>query len=126
MNTILGTIKKKGKKIVLDAPSLGVIDLTKIKSRLPSAEMEAVLGIRPEHLLVSQEKAMESDVTLEAEIVVGEVIGSDTILHMKAGQWLMQSFVPRIERMEPGSKVFVSFGAEDVYLFDQKTEKLIA
>ncbi len=69
---------------------------------------------------------MESDVTLEAEIVVGEVIGSDTILHMKVGQWLMQSFVPRIERMEPGLKVFVSFGAEDVYLFDQRTEKLIA
>lgn len=126
MNTILGRFKREGEEVVLDAPSLGVINLTKLKPHLPSTEMEAVLGIRPEHILVSQGKTEKSDVTLEAEFLMGEVIGSDTILHIRIGEWLIKSFVPRIERMEPGSKVFVSFSLEDVYLFDEKTEKLIS
>jgi len=68
---------------------------------------------------------VDFDVTLEGRIVVGEVIGSDTILHVQVGDLLIKSFVPRIERMEPGTRVYVSFWSKDGYLFDQKTEKLI-
>jgi multiple sugar transport system ATP-binding protein len=125
MNTVAGGVKKKGEEVFLDAPSFGSINMTKLKAQLPSGEMEAVLGIRPEHLHISQQRGGESDVTLEGTVVVGEVIGSDTILHVRVGDWFLKSFIPRIERMEPGSKVFASFSLDDVYLFDQKTEKLI-
>jgi len=126
MNTLPGAIKKKGEELFLDAPSLGIINVTNLKPRLPSPEIEVVVGIRPEHILISQQQPEELDVSLEAEIVMGEVIGSDTILHLKTRDVLIKSFVPRIERMEPGSKAYVSFNLDDVHLFDKRTDRLIA
>jgi multiple sugar transport system ATP-binding protein len=126
MNTLPGAIKKKGEELFLDAPSLGIINVTNLKPRLPPSEIEVVVGIRPEHILISQRQTEELDVSLEAEIVMGEVIGSDTILHLKTKDVLIKSFVPRIERMEPGSKAYVSFNLDDVHLFDKSTDRLIA
>jgi len=128
MNTISGAIKKDDGRVFFDARSLvELIDITRLSSHLTPEEKKIVLGLRPEHLFVSRERPPEWDVTLdEAEFIMGEVIGSDTILHVKVGEWLIKSFVPRIERMKPDTKVFVSFNLDHIHLFDQETEKSIS
>ncbi|MGQ9617024.1 MAG: TOBE domain-containing protein, partial [Spirochaetota bacterium] len=127
MNTIDGTLEKKGKEVILSAPSsIGTINLTDLRFDLPSERFEVTIGIRPEHLYIHQEKKSDADVTLQGEIVIGEVIGSDTILHMKIGNTLLKSFVPKIERLIPGSKAFVSFNLENVYFFKKDTGERIS
>ena len=84
------------------------------------------IGLRPEHMSVL-ELAGKREVNFRGKIVLTEVVGSDTIVHIDAGLGeLLRVSVPAIYRRQIGEEIDVGFDIENLYIFSSKDEKLLA
>jgi ABC-type sugar transport system ATPase subunit len=84
------------------------------------------LGVRPEHIKLHAQGASSGAVDgrgqqtmREAKILLTEVVGSDTIVHVRVGNDSVEVFTPGIYREDVGTSVFVSFDPRKIYLFDK-------
>jgi ABC-type sugar transport system ATPase subunit len=84
------------------------------------------LGVRPEHLKIQLQGPCSGPVDgrtqearLEGKILLTEVVGSDTIVHVSVGSDAIEVFTPGIYREDVGKSVFVSFDPRKIYLFDK-------
>jgi ABC-type sugar transport system ATPase subunit len=84
-----------------------------------------ILGLRPEHVAISETRP-DNGVAFGGQMLLTEVIGSDTIVHIDLGQNTIQSFVPGIYRTVSDKQVFVSFNPEAIYLFEQDSGVFVA
>lgn len=87
---------------------------------------EVILGIRPEDISASN-IALDAypNQNVEAEVVVSELLGAETMLYLKTGS---TEFVSRVEARdfrEPGEKITVALNLSKAHFFDQETEKRI-
>lgn len=124
MNVIKCAMEEREEKLLLGAGSF-TLDVTALKDKLKSSAKEVVLGIRPEHLNISEQPLKEMDASFEAKIVVGEVIGSDTIVHLRLGPHLLKAFVPEIYRARLGKTIWISFNLSNIHIFDGTTSKIV-
>jgi len=107
---------------VLRMPILG----DGLRSKLKAGSYS--LGVRPEHLKLHAEGAPSGPVDgrsqepmLEGKILLTEVVGSDTIVHVAVGSDAIQVFTPGIYREDVGKSVCVSFDPRKIYLFDKSS-----
>ncbi|MCT0050156.1 ABC transporter ATP-binding protein [Lactococcus lactis] len=87
---------------------------------------EVILGIRPEDIQASNlaQQAYPNQ-TIEAEVVVSELLGAETMLYLRAGS---TEFVSRVEARDfrnPGEKITVALNLNKSHLFDAQTEHRI-
>ena len=82
-------------------------------------EQDAVLGIRPENLLLRPPSAEESQLRATVEIV--EAVGSDIYLEVSMAGASMTARVEPTARVEVGQQVSLYPDPEQIHLFDQKT-----
>jgi ABC-type sugar transport system ATPase subunit len=118
MNLIDCTVAKKNGGLAIDS---GAFQLP-IKSKDKGSSIspgDYVLGIRPEN--VSIEKQPSGPDAVEGKMVLTEVIGSDTIVHVMVGNQTLQSFVPGIYRSVSDEAIYVGFDPSDIYLFRKDT-----
>lgn len=122
MNIIKGLLEMEKGSIFWKSPSLE-LDLTGWGdfSKLGDAEQEVFLGIRPENITVG--KVEGKTFALEGKVVLSEVVGSDTIVHIEIEGLVLRSFVPGVFRVSPGERISFGFSMEDVYLFSVSTGK---
>lgn len=105
------------------------VDFFQIPLRKDATEKEIppgnyILGLRPENLLISDEP-QEKGASIPGQMLLTEVIGSDTIVHVDLGKHTIESFVPGIYRGVSDRKIHVSFEPSAVYLFDKETGKFV-
>ena len=85
-----------------------------------------ILGIRPED--ISAELIVEDtfpDSTVDAEVTVSELLGSESVLYCKAG---VQEFSAKVEAsnyLEPGSKIRFTFKMPKAHIFDFDSQERI-
>ena len=87
---------------------------------------EVILGIRPEDIQASNlaQQAYPNQ-TIEAEVVVSELLGAETMLYLRAGS---TEFVSRVEARNfrnPGEKITVALNLNKSHFFDAQTEHRI-
>lgn len=87
---------------------------------------EVILGIRPEDIQASNlaQQAYPNQ-TIEAEVVVSELLGAETMLYFRAGS---TEFVSRVEARDfrnPGEKITVALNLNKSHFFDAQTEHRI-
>lgn len=87
---------------------------------------EVILGIRPEDIQSSNlaQQAYPNQ-NVEAEVVVSEMLGSETMLYLKIGR---TEFVSRVEARDfraPGEKITVALNLNKAHFFDAVTEQRI-
>ena len=87
---------------------------------------EVILGIRPEDIQASNlaHQAYPNQ-TIEAEVVVSELLGAETMLYLRAGS---TEFVSRVEARDfrnPGEKITVALNLNKSHFFDAQTEHRI-
>lgn len=87
---------------------------------------EVILGIRPEDIQASNlaQQAYPNQ-TIEAKVVVSELLGAETMLYLKAGS---TEFVSRVEARDfrnPGEKITVALNLNKSHFFDAQTEHRI-
>jgi ABC-type sugar transport system ATPase subunit len=90
------------------------------------------LGVRPEHLKIHAEGVPSGPVDgrgqesmFEGKILLTEVVGSDTIVHVAIGSDSIEVFTPGIYREDVGKSIFVSFDPRKIYLFEKSTGQFV-
>lgn len=87
---------------------------------------DVVFGIRPEDINAEQVALdLHSEAHVNAEVVVSELMGSETMLHSKVGD---TTFVARVDARDthgPGEKVELAFNMNKGHFFDVDTEEVI-
>jgi len=126
MNFIKASIVEKDSRIILDAGFFQYElerELGEIVKREASGS-EVVIGFRPEHMILSKERRADS--VFQADVYVIEPMGSNIIVDLKAGEYLLKAVTPpAMEIPPPGQKVWVGFPLEKLHVFDAKTEKTL-
>ena len=87
---------------------------------------EVIFGIRPEDVssnLIVQETYPNATVT--AEVMVSELLGSETMLYVKIGDAEFDSRVDARDFHNPGEKVSLTFNVAKGHFFDIETEQAI-
>jgi multiple sugar transport system ATP-binding protein len=79
---------------------------------LPERPLE--LGVRPEHVRLGADG-------VEATVELVEPVGSDALVHLRAGSAALLARVPAVLRPVEGERVRVAVRREDVHLFDAGT-----
>ncbi|AYG01832.1 ABC transporter ATP-binding protein [Lactococcus allomyrinae] len=84
------------------------------------------LGVRPEDISAGELQAQAyPDSRVDAEVVVSELLGAETMLYLKTGS---TEFVSRVEARDfrnPGEKLTVTLNLNKAHFFDVDTEKRI-
>jgi len=126
MNFIQADIVEENNQVFLDAGFFkyrieqGLANI--VKSRASSEKV--VLGFRPEDASLSIERKPDS--VFQADLYVVEPMGSNIIVDLKAGEYLLKAVVPATTWLPPiGEKVWVYFPLERLHIFDSKTEQAI-
>ena len=87
---------------------------------------KVIFGIRSEDIssrVVAQETYPDS--TIEAEVIMAELLGNETILYAKYGESEFASRVNTLDNYEPGDKVKLTFNVAKGHFFDVKSEETI-
>lgn len=88
---------------------------------------EVIFGIRPEDVsskLIVQDVYPNANV--DAEVVVSELLGSETMLYLKLGQTEFAARVDARDFHNPGEHVNLTFNVSKGHFFDAQTEKRIS
>ena len=81
---------------------------------------QAILGLRPEHLVV-QDHA-ELGLTIPAVVEIDEPMGADSLVWLQAGGTQVSVRVPVEQRMAPGTQVHLKVDMSKASIFDTKSE----
>ncbi len=88
---------------------------------------EVIFGIRPED--VSSRPIVQEvypDANVDAEVVVSELLGAETMLYLKLGETEFAARVDARDFHNPGKKVNLTFSVAKGHYFDTETEKRIS
>ncbi len=87
---------------------------------------EVIFGIRPENIYDKMfAYAPKEENTITAMVDVVEPLGSETILHVKAGEDMLTAKVdPKTKAIE-GQKIDLVFDMDAMHIFDKETEKAV-
>jgi len=118
MNVLDCKITHEKKKIIINADSFKIELSPTEKKEIP--EGEYLMGIRPEDISISITENPAGEISLKGKLVLTEIVGSDTIVHIRLGKHLLESFIPRMYHISDG-EIWVGFKREKIILFDKKT-----
>ncbi|NVM45305.1 MAG: ABC transporter ATP-binding protein [Candidatus Lokiarchaeota archaeon] len=122
MNMLDGSLKKENGSLHLD---LGFTDykLPNDMQKLNEGKYkEIILGIRPEDVLISKEAVNKS---FRATIDIIEPMGREIEIHLDVGGKSIICVVRKIENLEIGEEIYMTFNDKKIHLFDKNTEENI-
>lgn len=118
---------EKGKVVLNNAFSIPVPEgIYKQLAEKGYEENEVILGIRPEDMH-SEELFLNTfpENTVSAKVVVSELLGSETQLYCKVGDFELVSKVDARDFVKPGATIKLGFDLNKASFFDVKTEDKI-
>ncbi|MFO1034891.1 MAG: ABC transporter ATP-binding protein [Hyphomicrobiales bacterium] len=116
MNFLKGTIDGAGAKAEFKMAGHSI----PLKDYPPEAPLKAgaaVLGVRPEHILIETGKASAGSYPAVVDLV--EPMGSDSLVWLKLGETLFSARVESNQHYDPGQKVNVRFRINLASVFDE-------
>ena len=124
MNFLHGSLEEKNGELYIDvgpfsiktSPKMGKL----IKEKATTSEV--VFGIRPEDILIYKKKLPEA---FESEVYVAEPLGSELLVNLKIGEYLVKVKADPSLTVEMGERIWVQFRKQKMHVFDKKTEKFI-
>jgi len=120
MNLFRGTVHAGG--VALGGRELPLEDTQRDKVR-SSGLTEAVVGIRPEHLVLTQDPRAA---LFEAVVDIVEPLGAESLLHARLGDSRFVASIDPSERLRTGDHVRFSVRPGHVMVFDPATERAVA
>lgn len=121
MNFLHGATVDGGRSFQFGATK---IDLAGYEGSLAMARDKAILGLRPEHLIIQTDA--EPGLTIPAMVEIDEPMGADSLVWLEAeGGVQMSVRVPVERRMAPGTHVHLKVDISKASIFDTGTEQRI-
>jgi ABC-type sugar transport system ATPase subunit len=119
MNLIDCVVAEKNGELYIDAESFTIPVKAHGSDERKIPPGNYLLGIRPEHIHIGEKRG--GSIAIPGKMMLTEVIGSDTIVHIAIGKHTIQSFVPGIYRSVSDKELTIGFKLEDIYLFQKET-----
>jgi multiple sugar transport system ATP-binding protein len=119
MNMLQGAIQDR---IFLGSDGIAV-DLTRYEGGALIDRSEAILGVRPEHITITD--TAEAGRTIAAVVEIDENLGADSLLWLESGGRKVCVRIPVEGRLPSGAKVHLRLDLAKASLFDAKTEHRI-
>jgi glycerol transport system ATP-binding protein len=110
LNTL--TARKSGQAVTLSTG--GQVPATGAFLAVPDGEY--TVGFRAHHLAL--EPVAAGAYSIEATVSVSEITGSESFIHLEAGEHRFVALVPGVKRLDPGSRVSASLDPRHAFLFD--------
>lgn len=120
MNVLEGRISRSGNSLFWESKGLR-LNIGSFDFLRPHEGAAVVLGLRPEDIRLGDVEGV--DFTFEASVVLSEVVGSDTIVHLSVEGVTLRAFVPQIFRRPSGERIPIGFRREDLYFFSSQSGK---
>ena len=120
MNFIKGTITGSGAKAVF-AFAGEKVPLADYAPEKPVTAGGAVLGVRPEHILLDHAASKVASDSFKATVDLVEPMGSDSLVWLKIGEQLLSARVESNRTFAPGQKIGVRFRVGLASVFDEAT-----
>jgi multiple sugar transport system ATP-binding protein len=118
MNFLKGKIEGEGAKASF-AMGKERVPLKNYKPDAPLAPRAAMLGVRPEHILLDAAASKASTDVLKATVDLVEPMGSDSLVWLKLADNLISARVESNQHFESGQKVDVRFRIGLASVFDE-------
>jgi multiple sugar transport system ATP-binding protein len=118
MNFIHGSVK--GGKFYSEGI---VVDLAGYEGGALIDRPKAILGLRPEHLTVTNTAVPGK--TIAAIVEIDENLGADSLLWLKAGENQISVRIPVEERLNAGTAVHLEVDMSKASIFDSETENRV-
>ncbi len=115
MNFLKGQIE--GKNFLFEGLTVPLKDY---KAEKPLTNQAAVLGVRPEHILINENVKGSTEV-YKAVVDLVEPMGSDSLVWVKLGSSIISARVESNRNFEPGQKVEVRFRIPLASVFEEST-----
>jgi multiple sugar transport system ATP-binding protein len=100
-----------------------VSNINKYKEVLEGNSIPLILGIRPEHFILTEEVSEE---TLSLEVSVSELLGSEYFLHFPFKDLDLVAKLPVKKDIASGDKINLNFDMERIHFFDPISTKKMA
>jgi multiple sugar transport system ATP-binding protein len=84
------------------------------------AQGDFLIGVRPEHLTLTP-GGQGGDGALQAEVYTRQILGTDILYELKAGEHILRAVTPTSQVYEVGQPVAIGFAWGDAFLFDKET-----
>jgi len=120
MNFINGAIMGSGSKATF-AFAGEKVSLTDYVSERPLVAGAAVLGVRPEHILLDHAANKDASDSFKATVDLVEPMGSDSLVWLKIGEQLLSARVESNRSFAAGQKIGVRFRVGLASVFDEAT-----
>lgn len=120
MNIIEGRISRSEGKLVWESGNFR-LDVGSWEFLRVYEGKGVLLGLRPEEIQLGNVEGL--DFVFEANVILGEVVGSDTIVHLSVGGTTLRAFVPQIFRRPSGERIPIGFRRESLYFFSSEDGK---
>jgi len=125
-NLLNGTITEKNGHLLMDFGPFGLPMSSSAETLLRSAgTSEVVLGIKPEHIVVDEERRREEIVHVDGVVYTIEPIGLEKLITAQIDGLFIKIVTTRDFRKTPDEKVSLGFDMGKVYIFDRRTGDLI-
>ncbi len=122
MNFMRARVESSDPKVRVGSYVLNLSGLPEVSGLREYVGKEVVFGVRPEDVLLVDDGSYDAD----AEVVVSEPLGSETIVTLKLSDNVVKSRTHGSKLYSIGSKVRVRFVKERIKFFDPNTGELIS
>jgi multiple sugar transport system ATP-binding protein len=120
MNFLKGRIEGTGTTAVFHLGSQ-IIPLKDYKAESPLQPGTAVLGVRPEHILLNSAATKASSEVYKATVDLVEPMGSDSLVWLKIEDSLISARVESNQQFDPGQQAEMRFRVSLSSVFDDKS-----
>jgi multiple sugar transport system ATP-binding protein len=124
MNILDCDLEEKNGRITLNTGAFS-LDVSKLAELIREGTLgsEAVLGVRPEHIMLTRERSAPDSIA--AEVYVTERTRPEQIVHLKVGTIMMQAIAPLAFKSQLGEKAWMTIDVAKIHVFDKRTQKAI-
>ena len=103
----------------LGMPSMNLVKSSDFGDSIPSKKGASVIGIRPENLSISSEKAK-----LSGSVISTEYLGDSKIVNIQVGNTVMKVKVSNDSKFTAGKDVHIDFSDDDLRFFNDDGKNL--
>jgi len=124
MNFIDCSFVEKDGTAILDAGTF-TVDVSEFKDLIKekATGSELILGVRPEDISVEKERMLGE--MIKSEIYVIEPLGSEIIINLKVGDWIVKARGAPDFGANIGDTAWMTFDKNKMHIFDRKTQNTI-
>ncbi len=126
MNMLPGKAALKARKPALEITGIGKVPLPKLSGTFES-DSNAILGIRPEDLVISEEPAGKNATVLKGTVSVVEPLGPEALVYARIGSHdVIAKEAPGRTPPVVGQTVAMRMRTRDIHVFDTASERALA